>query len=471
MVPTLRDLFLDPVPVNSPITCYGHIKSVRSFKKLTFVDISDGSCHQSLNIVMDNIEGSNINPSLFAVGQSVQVNGRWVESKGTQANEIRIINDDPSHFIKVLGNVPETYPIQKKNLTLQFLRTLPTLRHRTSTLASVMRFRSRIESELATFFQENSCVKVSPPLITSSDCEGAGEQFSVESIHKSKNQFFEKSTYLTVSAQLHLEVLALSLNRVWCLSPCFRAEDSNTSRHLSEFWMLEAELCYVTEISQLTDFIEHMIRTVVSRSGDLSGAPGTGLLRDLIESRYSKDERQILTSRWDSLAFAKKWPSLTYTQVIDIINVHKNNGKEVLRWGDDILTEDEKWLAGTHFNSPVFVTDYPKSQKPFYMPPLSPTILDSEKPTVACFDLLIPEIGELVGGSLREHDHERLIAEMKSRGMDIDAMTWYLSTRVNGSVPHGGFGMGFERLISYLSGIDNIKDISAFPRAPEMCPC
>lgn len=469
LTPTIRDLIANPAPINSQITCYGHIKSVRSFKKLTFVDISDGSTHQSLNVVMDNTDASdNIEPQL-TVGQSVEVNGQWVESKGTQANEVRIFTSEPRHSIKVLGSVPNNYPIQKKLLSLQFLRNHPTLRHRTSTLASVLRFRSLIEKELGTFFQENGCIKVSPPLITSSDCEGAGEQFKLESLRKHKDQFFDKSVYLSVSGQLHLEVLALSLNRVWCLSPCFRAEDSNTSRHLSEFWMLEAELSYVTEIAELTNFVESMIRSVILLSKSLKSE--VGLFTDLLNSRYSKEDRQKLTARWDSLLREDKWPSVTYEDAIMIINKHKNKGKPILKWGDDILTEDEKWLAGCHFKSPVFVTDYPKAQKPFYMPNLSPEIYNPEKATVACFDLLIPEIGELVGGSLREHSYEKLVTEMNARNMDIECMEWYLSTRLNGSVPHGGFGLGFERLISYLSGLDNIKDISAFPRAPELCQC
>lgn len=466
VVPTIRELFQKPAPIDSEITCYGHIKSVRNFKKLTFVDISDGSSHQSLNVVMDNSGSMN---NQYAVGQSVEVKGQWVESRGKQANELRVVSGNPSHSLKILGNVTEKYPIQKKNLTLQFLRGLPTLRHRTSTLASVMRFRSRMELEVAKYFQENNCIKVSPPLLTSSDCEGAGEVFVVESLNKPKNEFFEKPAFLTVSAQLHLEVLALSLNRVWCLSPCFRAEDSNTNRHLCEFWMLEAELSYMSEIKQLTNFVENMIRNIVISLKEAS--QDVGLFQDLYHSRYSEEDRQKLTDRWNSLTSDNNWPSITYNEAIIIINEHLLENKSKLAFGDDILTEYEKWLAGVHFQSPVFVTDYPKSQKPFYMPNLAPAKFDAKKPTVACFDLIIPEIGELVGGSLREHDLKKLKDEMKARGMNLDAMHWYLSTRENGSVPHGGFGLGFERLIAYLSAIDNIKDVSAFPRAPGLCSC
>lgn len=469
LAPTIRDVFLNPLPINSEITCYGHIKSIRSFKKLTFVDISDGSSHRSLNVVMDN--NSAENASNFAVGQSVEVKGKWVESRGTQANEVRIVSDDPKHGVTILGQVPDSYPIQKKTLTLQFLRGHPTLRHRTSTLASVMRLRSKIETELATFFQKNSCVKVGPPLLTASDCEGGGQQFIVGQGNRPKEEFFSKAAYLTVSAQLHLEVLSQSLNRVWCLSPCFRAEDSNTNRHLCEFWMLEGELSYVTKIEQLTSFVEDMIRNVAQSLKTDNQENDAGLFKDLEQSRYSKEDRQKLTERWDTMLSREKWPSVTYTEAINLINLHKYKSKETLRWGDDILTEHEKWLAGDHFKSPVFVTDYPKAQKPFYMPNLSMEIYDAEKPTVACFDLIFPEIGELVGGSLREHNYDQLVNEMKDRGMNIEAMDWYVSTRENGSIPHGGFGLGFERFVAYLGGIDNIKDVSAFPRAPGILAC
>lgn len=437
------------------------------------MDISDGTIFRTLNVTFANPDEV-LAQADYKVGQSVAISGTWVESKGTQKYELQFDSKHPDHRIQVIGDVPQDYPIQKKAQSLPFLRTLPTLRHRTTTLSSILRFRSHIEQLAMNFFSRSGFTKVAPPIITSSDCEGAGEMFTIAPFNKpdtADSQFFGQDAFLTVSTQLHLEVLALSLNRVWTLSPSFRAEQSNTNRHLSEFWMLEAELCYVERVEQMTRFVEEMIRLIASdlkRDSDQSG----GLL-DLIHSRYSRAEKQLIQDRCDTILSANPWPSISYTEAIDIINRVKNKGrlKNRLSWGASILTEHEKWLAGTHFQSPVFITDYPQEQKPFYMPPSHSSVYDANCPTVACFDLIFPEIGEIVGGSIREHGYEKLLQEMQKRGMSAESMQWYLSLRKNGSVPHGGFGMGFERLIAYLGAMENIKDISAFPRAPQVCPC
>lgn len=508
---TISQLFLAPPAPESTVTAKGHIRAVRAFKNVGFLDLSDGSGPHSLNVVFEHPERVLGN---FRVGQSVSVIGRWVESKGTQAFDLVYDIDEAGHSLQVVGDVPETYPIQKKSMTYQFLRQWPVLRHRTALLALVLRFRSQMETAFGAFFAENGFTKVSPPLITGSDCEGAGEQFTVErraerkgieleigskgpqkegldevqslsnepqsdgsrgSMLEPKNgakpPFFGKNAYLTVSTQLHLEALALSLNRAWTLTPCFRAEDSNTNRHLSEFWMLEAELCYVENVQELTDFTEAMIRSV-ARSLSTENVISGGLF-DLTASRFEKKEAETIRGRFKTVLADTKWPSITYAEAIDILNSTKNKGrlKGRLAWGDSILTEHEKWLAGVHFLSPVFITDYPAAQKPFYMPKSSAEVYDSERPTVACFDLILPEIGELVGGSIREHNYEKLVDAMTLQNMNIEEMEWYLSTRQNGSVPHGGFGMGFERLVAYLAAMDNIKDVIPFPRAPETCQC
>lgn len=474
LAPTIREILSNPPKVDSQVTARGHIKSIRAFKNIGFIDMSDGSTFSTLNVVFLDPEDV-FAQSKFRVGQSVVVNGKWIESKGKQTYELHYDRNDPSHGILVVGDVPETYPIQKKHQTLQFLRGVPTLRHRTGTLASVMRFRSNVELAMMKYFSANDFVKVTPPLTTSSDCEGAGEMFVVDPLNKSdtNEKFFGKDAYLTVSTQLHLEVLALSLNRVWSLSPCFRAEDSNTNRHLSEFWMLEAEICYVEEVKQLTDFVENMIRLVVKTIQSEMETHTAGGVADLHKSRYSKEEVDKMFNRWSTILAQDPWPSIKYAEAIDLINKIKNNGrlKGRLSWGDSILTEHEKWLAGSHFQSPVFITDYPAEQKPFYMPPSSQDIYDPEKPTVACFDLVVPDIGELIGGSVREHRYEPLLAEIRNRGILAETLDWYLSTRANGTVPHGGFGMGFERLIAYLAAMENIKDVAAFPRAPQLCAC
>ncbi|PVH15197.1 asparagine-tRNA ligase [Candidozyma duobushaemuli] len=465
--PTIREILNNPPDTNSVVTVNGHIKSLRTSKNVGFIDISDGSSSDTLNVVFPKPD-TVLEKQHFKVGQSLSVTGKWIESRGKQKYELQFDVDESHHKLSIVGNVPDDFPIQKKTHSLQFLRSLPTLRHRTTGLASVLRFRSLVESKLIEYFDKNSFVKVSPPLITSSDCEGAGEQFKVEQLNKTAGEFFGKPAYLTVSTQLHLEILAHSLNRVWTLTPCFRAEDSNTNRHLSEFWMLEAEVSYVTHVQQLTTLVENMIRHTAQAIRD----EGSGY-SDLLKARFSKEEAAKVEQRWDSVLSSQQWPSITYTEAVEIINQVKCKGRSKgrLEWGDSISTENEKWLAGTHFQSPVFVTDYPSEQKPFYMPKSHESVYDADRPTVACFDLIMPEIGELVGGSMRESDHDKLLAEMKNRNMNYVDMEWYLSATLNGSVPHGGFGMGFERLIAYLGAMDNIRDVSAFPRAPELCPC
>lgn len=437
----------------------GHVKSIRSFKNIGFIDLSDGTTAKSLSVVFSNPKEL-IREHNLKVGQSLKISGQWLDSNNKQGQEFRYDPEQPQNSIEIIGNVPENYPIQKKVQTLQFLRGLPTLRHRTSTLSSVLRFRSKLESKFMKFFDANEFTKVAPPLITSSDCEGGGEQFRVQPAagESPDEPFFGKEAFLTVSTQLHLEVLSQSLNRVWTLSPSFRAEDSNTNRHLSEFWMLEAEVSYVDEINQLTGLVEAMIRDVVSKFD----------IEEITLARFDKEDRINIQKRWQSITESPKWLQMTYTQALEVLN-EKKYKKEALKWGDSILTEDEKWLAGPLHNSPLFITDYPLLQKPFYMP-LSKDCTP-ERPTVACFDLIFPEIGEIVGGSLREHNYERLVEEMKRRGMNMKDMEWYLSLRENGTVPHGGFGLGFERLVSYLAGLDNVKDVAVFPRAPGLCSC
>ncbi|KAK6203566.1 asparaginyl-tRNA synthetase [Scheffersomyces amazonensis] len=474
--PTIRELIANPPAVESEISAVGHIKSIRQGKNAGFIDVSDGSSANNLAVVIKNPTEVLQNLNL-KIGQSINVKGQWVESQGTQPYELVFNPNIESHELSIIGDVPDTYPIQKKNTTIQNLRHLPTIRHRTSTLASILRFRSFMETKFIEFFNSRQFIKVSPPIVTASDCEGAGEQFRIESTSKWKSAqkepedfFFGKNAYLTVSTQLHLEVLALSLNRVWTLTPCFRAEVSNTNRHLSEFWMLEAEICNVDSLRQVTKFSEDMIRYVTQAVKD-SATAEVGNGQDLISSRFGKDEIDKLNQRWDSVLTENEWPTISYSEAIEIINrvMNKGRSKNRLQWGDSLQTVHEKWLASEHFKSPVFITDYPASQKPFYMPESQD--FNPDKPTVACFDLIFPEIGELIGGSLREHSYDKLIHRMKDQGMNLEDMEWFISTRLNGSIPHGGFGMGFERLISYLSAMENVKDVIPFPRVSQSCYC
>lgn len=453
--PTLKRLLESPPNIGSSIDVCGHIKTVRRFKKVGFLDVGDGSTYKHLSVVCND---PNILNDL-KVGQSINLQGTIKPSRGTQDFEVVV---DNKAQLTIIGDVIDLYPIQKKEMTLQYLRNFPELRHRTMVVSSILRFRSLLEESMFKFFNSEDFIKVTPPIITGADSEGAGEQFEIQTINSKtiveeggpkEKLFFGKNTFLTVSTQLHLEALAPSLNRVWTLNPCFRAENSNTNRHLSEFWMLEAEISYVDQISQLTKFCERMIKWVTS---DLMNNSG-----DILGSRYNAQQRDIMKERWNMI-LTPEWPNITYTEAIDIIRTQKDVN---VRWGDAISTEHEKWLAGEIYKSPVFISQYPQSQKPFYMPQ------SQDGKTAECFDLIFPVIGELIGGSLREHNYNKLIQAMKSRDMKLNDMEWYLSTRLNGSVPHGGFGMGFERLIIFLSGIDNIKDVVAFPRYRGYCDC
>ncbi|ODQ77621.1 hypothetical protein BABINDRAFT_163344 [Babjeviella inositovora NRRL Y-12698] len=464
--PTINQLFMNPPPANTEITTQGLVKAIRVFKKVAFIDISDGLNHHMLNVVIPD-------PSLLAnsalelkIGQNIRVCGTWTEClKGSQSHELRLNAVDEK--VAILGDVPADYPLQKKFHSSAYLRKeLPTLRFKTNKLSSVLRFRSLVESELGAFFASHDFVKTHPPLITSSDCEGAGELFQVERA-AAKGKFFGKNAYLTVSTQLHLEAICMALNRVWTLSPCFRAETSNTTRHLSEFWMLEAEVSYVDSVHQVTALAEAMIKHVVRQLQQ----DGPGGVADLEKSRFSMEEIAVMKHRWETL-LAGDWPSVTYTEAVTILAKQHELVPFMYRpmWGESLQTEHEKWLAGEHFARPVFVTDYPKAMKPFYMK-INDASLPEAQQTVGCFDLLVPDVGELIGGSMREHDYRKLQTEIMRLGMKPEEVQWYADLRTYGTVPHGGFGMGFERLLCYLANIENIRDVIPFPRAAESCVC
>lgn len=469
---TINKLLADPPLVNSIVVATGHIKSVRSSKNAGFIDISDGSSHKELNVVCKNAVDFMAKTEL-KLGQSVSVCGEWIESPGSQPYELVFDTESPNHTFNVVGTVPELYPMQKKANLLTYLRSHPLVRHRTNTLASILRFRSNLEYNLYSFFNDQNFIKVNPPLITSTDCEGAGEQFTVSCPSDTATErFFGKNVLMTVSTQLHLEVLSQSLSRVWTLSPCFRAEKSDTSRHLSEFWMLEAEISHVTHIEQLTTFAEDMLRAVTRKLQDsIHDQHVQGGAQDLLKSRYKREEAELMQERWSMILLLQKWPVISYTDAIETVNrvMCKGRLKGRLQWGDSLLSVHEKWLAGDHYKSPIFITDYPQQQKPFYMP--RTPHCDEAFPTVSCFDLILPEIGELIGGSLREHRYDELCAEIDRRGMNKADLEWYISTRQNGTVSHGGFGMGFERLVMFLTCIDNVRDIVPFPRTHQSCCC
>jgi asparaginyl-tRNA synthetase len=414
-------------------------------KNVAFADVSDGSSAASMAVVMPPHIITNL-----ATGASVKFKGilRQSPAKG-QAVELEVVNESD---IELYGRATADYPLQKKFHTPEFLRKIPQFRWKGATYSSVLRYRSYAIRRMMEFFESKDFVQVNSPILTSSDCEGAGEVFNVRS---GKDEgFFDKPAYLTVSSQLHLEVYAAALGRVWNLAPAFRAEKSDTNRHLSEFWMLEAELAFTDCLDDVMSVAEGMIRAAV---------PVGKAAEDLLLSRRSPELRQTLSKRWEMLSSPNKWPRISYREALSIL---KDQGKENVTWQEGLSTEHEKFLAKEVFRGPVFVTDYPTEQKPFYMK----ASIDSDK-TVACFDLLVPEMGELIGGSLREDNYEVLVASMENHSMDVQDLDWYVDLRKQGSFPHGGYGMGFERLVSFVCGVENVREAIGFPRWYGSCVC
>lgn len=446
---SIKALYDTPQAVD---TVNGWIRSVRLLKNVAFIDLYDGSTNKDVKIVIKNPNTCSTVKRL-KTGQCVSIKSpelQLTKGKREQAFELLV---EPSSHLKLIGDVTDNYPLQKKGHTLEFLRTLPTLKYRTLYYGSLLRFRSHMEEYFLQFFnKQENMLKVSPPIFTVNDCEGAGEQFIAKSPVLPK----DKDTFLTVSAQLHLEILSMAVANCWTLSPCFRAEKSATPRHLMEFWMLEAELSFINNLDELLSFTKSFLQNVVTQCYENQDT----LLTDEIPTLINKP--QVL-QKWEMLKDSENWKTITYTEAIEILT--KQHKKEPFpryepQWGEALQTEHEKWLAGTYFKSPVFVTDYPKDCKAFYMK------YNEDQKTVACFDLLVPEMGEIIGGSLREDNYDTLLTEVKRRGMNIDGeLDWYIDLRRQGCAPHGGFGLGFERFISYLLGVSNIKDTIPFPRS------
>ncbi|CCE66050.1 hypothetical protein TPHA_0O00810 [Tetrapisispora phaffii CBS 4417] len=449
----------------------GWVKSVRVLKNIAFIDLSDGTTMNSVKVVipLKNTETDTIDSEVlehlkkFKTGQSITIKHADLELTPHREQKYELKVNKPISDLSILGDVSENYALQKKYQSLPYLRSNPILKHRTTYLGSLMKFRSQFDFALNKFFNLEDYTKIAAPVLTANDCEGAGELFKVESKNylddENKNgmSYFGSSTYLTVSAQLHLEILALALSKCWSVTPCFRAEESDTNRHLSEFWMLEAEMCFTKNITDLTTFVKAMLQYSVKECYDN--------FNELIPNNAPEGclSKEKVKERWDLLLNDSSWSSITYTEAIKLLKIQHSKipfPKYVPRWGEALQTEHEKWLAETCFKGPVFVTDYPSETKSFYMK------LNKDEKTVACFDLLLPEIGEIVGGSLREESFEKLSDAIHKRGINKNGdLDWYLELRKEGTVPHGGFGLGLERIILYLYGNYNIRDSIPFYRA------
>ncbi|KAF9236681.1 hypothetical protein BU15DRAFT_89065 [Melanogaster broomeanus] len=464
---TIRQILSSGQQPTNKVDIHGWVRSVRRQKNVTFAVINDGSCALGLQAVLNN------NPSaifpLLTNGASVRMTGSMVASRGPgQANELQVDS------VEVLGECnPETYPIQKQALTIEYLRDHAHLRPRTDANASMLRLRSCLLESLHDFLRQDFCY-AHTPIVTSSDCEGAGGTFRVTPSPTSSpvppsqetlpepapsdphSEFFSKPAYLTVSSQLHLEALASSLARVYTLSPCFRAERSQTNRHLAEFWMLEAEWAWTRGVGDVCGLVEACVKHALG-----AGREDRALLA---KGKTGHEER---LGSLEAAAGSEPWARMTYTEAVAELEKYHASSESRARpftfepkWGHGLRSEHEKWLSEVLVKGPVFVTDYPSAMKPFYMR------MNDDGRTVACFDLLVPHVGELVGGSLREERLEALQKRMHVHGLDPEGedYRWYVDLRRFGSAPHGGFGMGFERLVSWISGIDNVRECIAMPR-------
>ena len=437
--------------LSGSVTVCGWVRTARDSKAVAFIELNDGTCLKNLQLVIDKDKlGESVLKDAMAVGTSLKVEGALVESE-RNGYEVQV------SALEVLGVCPADFPLQKKRHTVEFLRTIPHLRVRTRYFESVFAVRSVLAQAIHRYFGENGYKYVHAPIITGSDCEGAGEMFRVTT-HDWKtefqseeeyyaNDFFAKKAGLTVSAQLEGEMAAMGLGKIYTFGPTFRAEHSNTPRHLAEFWHIEPEVCFaeiddIIEIAE--DFIKYIIKDVLANCPDEIAFFNQWVEKGLIE----KLEKVI------SNDFAR----LSYTDAVEIL---KKSGKEFkypVEWGLGLQTEHEKYLADEYLGKPVFIVDYPADIKSFYMKQ------NADGKTVAATDLLVPGLGEIIGGSEREWDMEKLLSAMEKRGMPTEGYEAYLDTRKYGSVPHSGFGLGFDRMLMYITGIQNIRDTLMFPR-------
>ena len=433
----------------------GWVRTRRDSKEFSFIEINDGSCLKNLQIVADHSLFNYGDVQKLTTGSAVSVSGRFVTSLGKgqdwelQASEINIIN-----------LAPESYPLQKKRHSDEFLRTLAHLRPRTNKYGAVFRIRSEMSYAIHTFFKERGFFYIHTPIITGSDCEGAGEMFRVTTLDLSKmaservkfdasQDFFGKDANLTVSGQLSAEMFSLALGDVYTFGPTFRAEDSNTRRHAAEFWMVEPEMAFCDLSGNMT-VGEELIRYLIDHA--LLNCPeDMALLGKYVDKTLLETLDHIVSS---------EFIRLPYDEAVEILKASPHTFEYPVETGVDLQSEHEKYLTEVYFNKPVILYNYPKTIKPFYMR------LNEDQRTVAAMDILVPGIGEIIGGSQREERLDVLEARMDEMGLAKDNYWWYLDSRRYGSVPHSGFGMGFERLIMMITGVSNIRDVIPFPRTP-----
>lgn len=447
----LIDLITDSSYIEKEVTVCGWVRTSRDSKNMAFLELNDGTTLKHLQIVIDKSVINN-SANFMKLGSALCVTGTLVPSAVKQGG-VEINASD----IRILGECPSDYPLQKKRHTLEFLRTMPHLRVRTNTFNAVFRVRSVVAAAIHEFFQSRHYVYVNTPILTSSDCEGAGEMFQATTIGYSneyknreeyyENDFFGKKAGLSVSGQLEGEVAAMAFGKIYTFGPSFRAENSNTPRHVAEFWHVEPEVAFaelpdIIEIAE--EMIKHIINTFMKKCPDEL---------EFFEKFFEKGLREKLEK-----VVSQEFAILDYTDAIELLKKADADFVYPVEWGCDLQTEHERYITEEIFKKPVFVTNYPKDIKSFYMKQ------NPDGKTVAATDLLVPGVGEIIGCSERESDLNKLLAAMRAKGMSTDDYNDYLDLRKFGSVPHSGFGLGFERMIMYVTGISNIRDVILYPR-------
>jgi len=470
----IKDL-LKSVEVGAQINVKGWVRTKRGSKNVAFIALNDGSTIHNIQIVVDF---EKIEESILAnvtTGASISVDGKVVASQGS-GQKVEIA----AERLTVLGLADaEKYPLQPKKHSLEFLREIAHLRFRTNIFGAITRIRHSMIFAVHKFFTEEGFYNIHTPIITGSDAEGAGEMFRVSTFEPGnpprnedgeinwKQDFFGRETNLTVSGQLEVETACMAMSKVYTFGPTFRAENSNTTRHLAEFWMIEPEVAFA-DLDEDMDLAERFIKYLLKYALENNMEDLEFLSKRLIESEKGKKEADRSMELIEKLKFvlADDFERVTYTQAIDILRNSKPNKKKKFKyiidgWGADLQSEHERFLVEKHFKKPVILTDYPMDIKAFYMKQ------NDDGKTVRAMDVLFPQIGEIIGGSQREEDYDKLTQRMKDMNIPEEDMWWYLDTRRFGSVEHSGFGLGFERLMLFVTGMGNIRDVIPFPRAPQ----
>ena len=452
----VRQIVIDEkVPLDSRVTLLGLVRTIRAGKGVAFIELNDGSCLQNIQAVVSDPDQYPILEKILT-GASVRIRGKLILSEGSgQKYEVAV------ESIDLIGEADASYPLQKKRHSFEFLREIAHLRPRTNTFGAVNRIRSKLAFAIHKYFQERGFYYVQTPIISVSDCEGAGELFRVSTLDPKNiplkngevdwnSDFFASEAFLTVSGQLEAELLATALGDVYTFGPTFRAENSNTSRHCSEFWMIEPEMAWA-ELEDDMDLAEDFLKELFTFALDECTEE-----MDFFSRWIDKEARRTLEA-----VVRSSFERISYTQAIDILKSSKQTFKFPVEWGSDLQTEHERYLTEKVFQKPVIVHNYPEAIKAFYMR------LNDDGKTVRAMDVLVPRVGEIIGGSQREERYDVLLARMKEKGIDkLDSYYWFLDIRKYGTMPHSGFGLGFDRAIMYITGMANIRDVLPFPRVP-----